>query len=1656
MKAWMKKSISGFLAVLMTLSCSVAAAPNTWVDAAQSSTAEMDSAPAQPSQTVADTESLSENAGSETSTPPENSAAVYAATDLIYGEGITRAEWLHNLAVVFEMTVEENNCPDDYYADVTSDHPYYRDILLAVEFGVVDLPAGENLRPDEPVNREFAASTLNYCLGFQLEEGTEYTYSDVAAVAQANQDDVQIAVNRNWFALHDGAFQPTASVTDAELRGMMSDAQQVWNSNQIDEDYQSSYTYQSGVIEVPQGTEVLVEENTVTIFGGVSIQAGDVFVVYVNGLPQAYTASSVSNVAGTLTIAAQPQEIDDYLIGADAQGSVEADLGQFVPAEGVEVRYEYEDTAAQAARIDGTISIKSIDLSTDLNLGDGVTAELSCNLTDMKLDYEINTQTIYAALSGKIITDLNFSADVAQLAGMDQSITLGYLPVAGVGQISVVADLDFSGSVTFTAVNTFKTGFDYTPGGSFRTITSFKKQSFTICAQVEADVGVTAQAGLADLPCVSGFLYASAGVKGGYDYQTYDDGNHPTDCGTFYAYLYADSGVSASIRLPFIGNKSYHKSTVVWDRDNSPVKVVYHYEEGLLVPECTRGNSLNYFTPAESPYALPYGSNVAYTKEKVPFTIYEYQLDASNLATITGYHGNVSAITIPSTLDGYPVVAIGESAFAGRTELTSVTIPDSVTSIVRLAFSGCTNLRKVTLSQNLTSTGWGIFQDCAALKTIEIPNSLTSAGIRYMSINYSNIGTFYQSGLETAVLEEGCTEVIDYLFAGAGNLKEVTIPSSVTRIGKRAFGGCTSLSSIVIEGNVTTIASEAFNNCTGLTSVILQDGITTLENNAFYNCTNLSYVDLSNTLIQVRSNLFNGCDSLKNITIPKSLSQASVRQSQIARANEGPFYGSALESVTFQAGRTEIPDYLFAGAEHLREINIPETVTRIGKRSFGGCKSLTTVVVPAGVTVIDDEAFNTCTKLETISLPEGLLQIGSSAFYDCSLLDQIALPQTLQSLGSNVFTNCTSLSSISLPDGVTTMGTYVFSGCANLTWAKLSDGLTSVGDGTFQNCTNLKEVAFPSKAQSIGDYAFDGSGVENISLPDSVESIGNWAFYQCAALRTLQLGQNLNLIDREAFRGCTALTGVVIPAATATLDAYCFADCANLSSVTFEDGRLTAIPTGAFYQCPALTEIRLPYSVTSIEDSAFGNCTGLTGITIPRRVESISTSAFNYPDRMTIYGVEGTYAQTFADQNGYTFVAKDVPAVSIEMENQLTLLPGFTNSVLLRRTVTPEDYTDEVVFRSSDDSIVTVSDTGLLTGKAPGTATVKITIGDASASCTVTVVQPVTSISLPSAVSLEALETRQISCTVRPNNANNKAVTWTSSDETVATVDQNGVVTGLKKGTATITATAQDGSGVSGTCAVTITNSVYQAQTVEELESFHNYENNCSDVWVYTLAGASSLQVTFDERTEMEESFDYLLICDEKGSQIGRYTGTELAGATITVPGDTVRIQIESDEGGTAWGFKVVSVVGDEVPTEPVLTGISVNTLPQKTVYAIGETFDSTGLTLTAKYSDGSSQTISQGYTLSAPDLSTAGEKMVTVSYLGQETSFSIQVKEEITSPTEPDFNQDGIVDVLDAMVLAQCIVDSSTLPGMNLDINEDGMVDVLDVMTLVQHVANG
>lgn len=177
---------------------------------------------------------------------------------------------------------------------------------------------------------------------------------------------------------------------------------------------------------------------------------------------------------------------------------------------------------------------------------------------------------------------------------------------------------------------------------------------------------------------------------------------------------------------------------------------------------------------------------------------------------------------------------------------------------------------------------------------------------------------------------------------------------------------------------------------------------------------------------------------------------------------------------------------------------------------------------------------------------------------------------------------------------------------------------------------------------------------------------------------------------------------------------------------------------------------------------------------------------------------------------------------------------------------------------------------------------------------------------------MEAYDQKQLQATVSPENAYNRVIKWTSSDDAIASVDQNGLVTAHQKGTATITAAATDGSGRYAECTVTVTNHAYVITEVENLESPHNYKNDCSDIWIYTKSGAKGLKVTFAEETEVEENFDYLYIYGKDADSPAVYTGTELAGKTIYVSGDTVKIKLVSDNGGTAWGFKVTKIVDAE------------------------------------------------------------------------------------------------------------------------------------------------
>ena len=1280
--------------------------------------------------------------------------------------GVSRIEWVQQLVETFNMTVEEDNYPDNYYSDMDESSSGYRDLLVAVEFGVIDLEAGSAFEPEQPATREFAAHTLNYCLGFQLDNST-YTYADTADVTYA--DDVQVAVNRGWLTLVNGRFLPQRALTAAEATAMLADAAQVLKGLVVSESYNNTYTFKADVIEIPNGTDVLVDESTVRITNcPKTLTNGRIFVVYVNDIPVPYIATAVA-VKGNVTVvtATRAEDADAFEV-FDAQGVVDADLTQVEALDGTELSYYVEEldqefqTYAMArdavARIGGTKAYKyALSLKKNISLGDNVSLVLDIKAKNLKVSYNINLRqgSAYVDLSFDVTTTYKIKGNFLPATCISDinDIELFYWGIPGVGGFSITYDVKLAGEISGVHESYVSIAIQASAKNGISFPREFKTKSFSISVEATMQIGFVARLGITELPAVTGYVYASFGIAARLKGTSYKDDRSPKTCIHFAAYLYGKCGIVARVSFPaFQYKESFDRDYEIFNERNSPLRIVHHYEDDVLVPSCTRsdefeGNLGSWRTPGTSRYtssgwSYGFGSK-AYDRSGNPVTLYTYTLDDDDNATITAYKGNATAVVIPSKLDGYTVVAIGFGAFRGNNNLRAVTIPDTVTSIGNYAFYACKKLSEVTLSSTLTSLGSKAFGDCTGLTSIVIPKTVQSAGA---------------SG---------------------------------------PFNGCSALTNVTLEKGMVVVAANLFQNCSGLVS-----------------------------------------------------------------------------------------------------IKIPNTVTSINDDAFDGCVSLKNVEIPDSVTAINFAAFRGCTSLEKIVIPDSVTGIGNYAFYGCKKLSDVKLPNTRQNIVRSMFQDCTSLKTITLPDTVMTIQSYAFSGCTALERIVFPDSLTSIQGSAFLDCSSLK----------------------NVTWSKNLTSIDSSAFSNCSALETLELPISVTNLGYGAFSNCDGLTTIIIPDSVTKLGTKVFYDCDALTSVKLGSG-ITAIPASTFEHCDVLESIVIPRRVTTIGNSAFKDCVKFTAITIPRSVTSIGSTAFSYPAKMTIYGVAGTYAETYANDNGIKFVDKQVGATDITLDPaRLTINKGA--SAMLTLTIKPEDFTDTVSWKSSDTSVVTVSDTGVVKGVGLGTATIKVVVGSKSASCTVIVQQPVTSISLNSSSrTMDALETFQLTATANPSTAVDRRVSWSSSDPAIASVDANGLVTAYKKGSAVITVSAMDGSGVTATCKITVANNGYVCTSPTQMESPHNYPNNCGDAWIYTAAGATSLKVTFDKRTNMESGFDYLYIYNAAGEQVGKYTGTSLAGKTITVTGPSVKIKLVSDDSGNEWGFKVtgITVTSSAAPTAPVV-----------------------------------------------------------------------------------------------------------------------------------------
>ena len=555
-------------------------------------------------------------------------------------------------------------------------------------------------------------------------------------------------------------------------------------------------------------------------------------------------------------------------------------------------------------------------------------------------------------------------------------------------------------------------------------------------------------------------------------------------------------------------------------------------------------------------------------------------------------------ILIPTTYNGLPVVSVKASAFLDNTSITSVVLPDGITSIGENAFNGCESLTSVTFGKNsqLSSIGPGAFNYCYSLESITIPESVTNIGSEAFN---------YCCGLRSVTFGENSqlTSIGDYAFLGCYSIESITIPASVTSIGEWAFVECYRLVEVWNLSKLNITAGSEDNGYVGYYAKRVE----TEPSESYVYTDENGYVIYYDGKVKA---LINYTGNETKLTIPADITELNC----FALSD---CYN--ITSVTFgeNSQLTSIGDGAFNWCESLESITIPDSVTSIGDWAFCCCAKLTSITIPDGVKSIGNYAFEECTALESITIPGSVLSIGDSAFAECTALESITIPGSVLSIGDNAFKECTALESAIIAEGVKSIGDNAFYNCTSLVNVSLPDSLTSISFNTFYGCANLQTYD-DGTAYYLGNsenhylvlVSVISKEITSFTIDDKTKFIWSSAFSECRVLESIENTQNILNIGSRAFEHCNNLKTFTIPQGVTTIEDGTFFCCTNMQTITIPD-TVTSIGQSAFEGCNNLKSISIPKSVTSIGNKAFYECKKLENIIVPNGVPSINYDTFN-------------------------------------------------------------------------------------------------------------------------------------------------------------------------------------------------------------------------------------------------------------------------------------------------------------------------------------------------------------------------------------------------------------------------------------------------------------
>lgn len=510
---------------------------------------------------------------------------------------ITRAEWIHALAVGFEMSVEDESSMEYYFTDLENCE-YAFEIELAANFGVFDV-LGDEFNPDEYVTRDFAAHTMVYCLG--IPSDVTVTYSDVDAVYY--DKDAQVALTQGWFTAIDGEFRPSMFVKPAEAELAYADMTEAVELSKISENYDSTVVADESVIDISDTEDITISGDTITITGSsITLAEGDVFRVIVDDIIIIRKAVTITTdeALGTMTVVTEACE-DELIESVDAEGYAYVDYENITPlTDEIEVAVEEEEEVSTAnyfalSEITAnlktkTIKLKDISLKGKLPLG-GVTLSLEGKLSNIKVPYKVDM----SLLKVKSFY-IGFEADASVTATMTasasskttKSIPIATVPVIGCGIVNanvvISADVSLSGEISLSYKCSVGGTVQY-QNGKWGTTRTFKSKGFTLEAKVEEKLGIKAAITVTLGTKTLGEIYISAGQNGLMKAVDRSDG--PT-CFDFQAHLYAEIGAKLDLGFGIEFKKSYQ----IINANNSPLWIELHFEDGTRVAECTYGKTV--------------------------------------------------------------------------------------------------------------------------------------------------------------------------------------------------------------------------------------------------------------------------------------------------------------------------------------------------------------------------------------------------------------------------------------------------------------------------------------------------------------------------------------------------------------------------------------------------------------------------------------------------------------------------------------------------------------------------------------------------------------------------------------------------------------------------------------------------------------------------------------------------------------------------------------------------------------------------------------------------------------------------------------------------------------------------------------------------------